>query len=141
MYHPRLGKFHCVNEWPIFLSCYIPANTRKKDKFMSVFDFHQIFSMSLIKYCGIIFLCGGPVFQTFVANTCPLIYIPMTVYTSICLIFIKIVLITLPTKWHHQEPGKFRLPTNFTPMNKKWFDSMLHVYSFHKQNGKDSDEQ
>lgn len=52
---------------------------------MSVFDFHQIFLMSLIKYCGIIFLCGGPVFLTFVAPkfTSPWLYIQAFVWSSL----------------------------------------------------------
>lgn len=41
-----------------------------------------------------------------------------TMYTIICLTFIKIVLITLPTKLCPHQPGKFWLPTTLTPENK-----------------------
>lgn len=74
-----------------------------------------IISTNLSKYCGIIIARGGPMFVVFVGNPCPVIYIPMNVYTSICLICIKIISNLLPTKLRLHEPGKFWLPMNIDP--------------------------
>lgn len=54
-------------------------------------------------------------FMAFVDNPCPQNYILMNVYTSICLIFIKINPNLQPTKLHPHEPGKIWLPTNIGP--------------------------
>lgn len=61
-------------------------------------------------YWGIIIVYGGPKFVDFVGNHWPRIY--PNLYTVICLIVIKTIPITLPTKLHSHEPGKFWLPTN-----------------------------
>lgn len=47
------------------------------------------------RYCGIIIVCGRPMFVAFKGYPCPRIFIPTNEYTSICLIFIyKISLAT-----------------------------------------------
>lgn len=46
-------------------------------------------------------------------------YIHTNLYTIICLIFIKIIPITLPMKLRPHEQGKFWLLTNFDPHKKK----------------------
>lgn len=40
-------------------------------------------------YCGIFVVRGGPIFVAFMGNPLPRIYIPMNIYRSISLIFIK----------------------------------------------------
>lgn len=62
---------------------------------------------------------GGQMLVAFIGNPCPQFYIPWNVYTSICLIFIKLILIILPTKSRLCETGKFLLPTNIDPTKKK----------------------
>ena len=56
-------------------------------------------------------------------NTCPRIYIPTNVFTSICLsiIFNDIILITLPTKLRPHKQGKFWLTMNISPHELKGF--------------------
>lgn len=59
----------------------------------------------------------------FVGNPYPRIYIPTNLYTIICLISIKIILITLSTKLRPHGAGKFWLPTNIVPPRIKIFHS------------------
>lgn len=66
-------------------------------------------------YCGIIIVHRGPMFVAFVGISCPQTYIPMNLYTIICLILIKVIPITLPTKLCPHKLGKLWLPTNFDP--------------------------
>lgn len=66
-------------------------------------------------YCGIIIVRVGPKFVVSFDNPWPRIYIPTIVISSICLIFIKFIPITIPTKLHYHKPGKFLLPTSIGP--------------------------
>lgn len=62
--------------------------------------------ISRLVYCRIIGVCGGPVFVAL----CPGIYIPISLYLIIFFntcVFIKILLITLPTRLCPHELGKF----------------------------------
>lgn len=45
--------------------------------------FVEIFTL----YCGIIIVCRGPMFASFVGNSCPRIYFPTKLYTIIWLLF------------------------------------------------------
>lgn len=56
---------------------------------------------------GVVIVRGGPMFVAFVGNPCPRISIPMNIYTSICLIFNKIVPVTLQVKLHPHKLEKF----------------------------------
>lgn len=56
---------------------------------------------------------GGTNVRGFLGNPRPRIHIPTNLYTIICFIFIKIILIT--TKLHPNELGKFWLPRNIDP--------------------------
>lgn len=58
-------------------------------------------------------------FVAFMGNPCSQIYVPINLYTIICFIFIKIILITLPTKLYPHESGKFWLPKNIDPEELK----------------------
>lgn len=66
-------------------------------------------------------LWGGdrPMFMAFMGKPCLQIYIHINLYKIICLIFIKIIPITLPMKLRPHEQGKFWLLTNIDPHKKK----------------------
>lgn len=49
------------------------------------------------EYFGNIIVHGGPMFMAFMGNLCAPMYIPMNLYTIICLILIKIILINIKT--------------------------------------------
>lgn len=66
-------------------------------------------------YCGIIIVRVGPKFVVSFDNPWPRIYIPTIVLSSSCLIFIKFIPITIPTKLRYHKPGKFLLPTSIDP--------------------------
>lgn len=55
--------------------------------------------------CGII-ICGGAMFMAFMGNPSQRFYIPINLYTSNCLKFIKIIQDLHPTKLHPHEPAK-----------------------------------
>lgn len=55
---------------------------------------------------------GWPMFVAFVCDPCPRIYIPTNIYTTICLISIKIIPITLPTKLYPHEHGNNDVSAN-----------------------------
>lgn len=61
----------------------------------------------------------------------PQIYIPMNVYTSICLISMKIVPITLPMKFRSYKPGNFWIPTNIHPMKRNNSTVYCKLMSIH----------
>lgn len=73
-----------------------------------------------------------------ICNPCPRIYTPTSVYTGICLIFIKIIPNLLPTKIRPYEPGQFWLPTNIDPRDyyssavpdqyHRWFFLLLCLF-------------
>lgn len=97
---------------------HLPLFVSTRNVFLRLIIFY-VYSGNLINvhfnglYCGII-IVRGPMFIAFVGNPCPWIYFPQT-YTIICLIFIKIILITLPTKLPPHEPEKDWLPKNIDP--------------------------
>lgn len=62
--------------------------------------------------CGFTVFREGPMFVAFVGNPCPM---NVNTCTTICLIFIIIILITLSTKLCPPKPGKFWLPLNIDP--------------------------
>lgn len=64
------------------------------------------YSLFVIYYVKVIVLGGGSMFVAILGNPCPRIYIPTNVYTSIYLIFNKIIPNFLPTKLLSHEPGK-----------------------------------
>lgn len=66
-----------------------------------------------------LFMGDRPLFVAFMDNPCPWIYIPMNIYTSICLLFIKIIPNLIWIKLPPHKPEKFWLyPWTLTPMNK-----------------------
>mgnify|MGYP005955286667 CR=1 FL=1 len=58
----------------------------------------SILTVLCYNYCWIIVVRSRPMFVSFMGNPCQRIYIPTNIYTITCLIFIKIIMITLPTK-------------------------------------------
>lgn len=68
-----------------------------------------------ITYWGIIIVREGQMVVALVDNPSPRIHIPTNVYTSFCLLLIKIIPNLLPTKLRPHEPGQFCLPTNIDP--------------------------
>lgn len=77
----------------------------------------QLWFLCDMNYFGIVSVRGEPMFMCNPWPRIDLIYIPSSVYTSICLILIKIKSIPnlLPTKLRPHEPGKCWLPTNIGP--------------------------
>lgn len=66
----------------------------------------------------------------FMSKPCPRIFIPLNLYAIICLIFNKIIPITLPMKLRPQKPGKLWLSTlTLTPTNRN--DSTVFVINLH----------
>lgn len=60
-----------------------------------------------------------PMFMAFMGKPCIQIYIHTKLYTIICLIFIRIILIALPMKLCPHEPQKCWLPMNIDPHKEK----------------------
>lgn len=75
--------------------------------------FNEVGHVSCLDYSSFVIYCvkviirgGGSMFVAILGNSCPRIYIPTNVYTSIYLIFNKIIPNFLPTKLLPHEPGK-----------------------------------
>lgn len=77
--------FYFLSKRYFFYWCFISAFV------FSVFVFFNY-------YFWIIIFPEGPMFIDFVDNPCSRIYIPTNIYTFLFSIFIKIILITIPTK-------------------------------------------
>lgn len=111
---------------------FVFINVYYKSIVVNVCDVQYVLCIS-IKYCKIIIVRWGPMFMAYVGNPCPRISITTNFYTISCLIFIKSIPITLPTKLSPNKQGKFWLTTNIDLYKLKWFHSYYAFFFLRNQ--------